>query len=901
MAQGAEADRLLEARAGVPWQRWGPYLSERQWGTVREDYSDNGDAWSYFTHDQARSRAYKWGEDGIAGFCDDHQRLCLAVTLWNGVDPILKERLFGLTNTEGNHGEAVKEYYFHLDATPTSSYLKYRYRYPLWPFPYDDLVATNRQRNRLEMEYGLVDTGACDDDHYVDVDVEYAKRGPEDVLLRLTLTNQSRFPAIVCALPTLWFRNTWWLGDPKGSLKAARDRPGTVIAVEHPLLGEFELRCDGEPVLLFTENETNQLRLWGDPNDTPYVKDAFHEYVIHGHLDAVNPSGKGTKAAALYACEIMPGASTVVNVRLCRTDAPRLAAAHVDRLFAARIAEANEFYASITPKRTPPEEAVVLRKALAGMLWGKQHYHFDLDCWLDEHQVHPLRSSGGRGSRNRQWFHMVNDDVISMPDTWEYPWYASWDLAFHAVALAMVDIDDAKAQLDLMLSELYQHPSGQIPACEWNFSDVNPPVNAWAALLVYETEWEQRGIGDVAWLRAAFQKLLLNYMWWINRKDPSGHNVFEGGFLGLDNIGVFDRSAPLPTGGTLEQADGTAWMAFYSQSMLSIALELWRYDPLYEDLVLKFAEHFIFIAASMDRIDDDEDEFWDEEDGFFYDVLRLPDGSAQRLKVRSMVGLLPLCATTIVPTDGVEEPAPDLIARLRRRLESMPGLLSTIHPLHRPGVNDRRLLAVVDETKLRRILARMLDEDEFLSPYGIRSLSRYHADHPYVFDVHGHRYEVRYLPAESDSDMFGGNSNWRGPVWFPVNYLLLRGLLHLYAYYGDSFTVECPTGSGRMCTLAEVACEIGRRLVSIFVPGPDGRRPVYGGSERFQTDPRWKDELLFYEYFNGDNGAGLGASHQTGWTGLVARIIQVLGYLEPEDLLTGPMRGILVYGPDRER
>jgi hypothetical protein len=894
MAYGVEADRLEQTRAGVPWKRWGPYLSERQWGTVREDYSDNGDAWNYFTHDQARSRAYKWGEDGIAGFCDDRQRLCFGIALWNGVDPILKERMFGLTNSEGNHGEDVKEYYFYLDATPTSSYLKYRYRYPLNEFPYADLVATNRARSRLELEYELLDTGVFDDDRYVDVDVEYAKSTPDDVHVRITIINRSRERATVHLLPSLWFRNNWWMDHPKGALHAADGAAGAVVAAEHLDLGRLELRCEGEPTLLFTENETNTERLWGVANSSPYVKDAFHEYVLHGQDSAVNPARAGTKAAAHYVLDIAPGGVRVVQLRLCRADAPALGSDEVDRVFASRIADADEFYASITPPATTPDEAMVMRQALAGMLWGKQLYSFDLDRWLDEHHVHPLRHPDASNVRNRDWFHMLNEDVISMPDTWEYPWYASWDLAFHTVALAMVDVDDAKGQLALMLRELYLHPSGQLPAYEWNFSDVNPPVHAWATLAVYETELEQRGVGDVVWLKSAFQKLLVNFTWWINRKDPTGRNVFEGGFLGLDNIGVFDRSAPLPTGGHLEQSDGTAWMAFYSQCMLGIALELSAHDPLYEDMVLKFAEHFLFIAAAMDRIGDNEDELWDEEDGFFYDVLRLPDGNAARLKVRSMVGLLPLCATTLMPLEGVQL-GEDLLARLRRRIESMPELLATIHDTRDTGINGRRMMAVLDERKLRRVLARMLDEDEFLSPHGLRALSRYHEQHPFSLEVHGETYEVRYLPAESDTGMFGGNSNWRGPVWFPVNYLLLRALLHLYAYYGDDFTVECPTGSGHQCTLFEVATELGQRLSSIFVPDADGRRPVYGGSERFQTDPNWKDMLQFHEYFHGDNGAGLGASHQTGWTGLVARVIQIRGYLRPQDLLSSSLRGNVVY------
>ena len=681
------------------------------------------------------------------------------------------------------------------------------------------------------------------------------------------------------------------MDGPKGVL-AARD--ATVITVSHPELGDFEVRCDGEPELLFTENETNTERLWGTPNATPFVKDAFHRFVVDGQTDAVNPDRTGTKAAAHYQVAVPAGGATTVGLRLCRPDSKAAKPKAVNKVFAERIAEADEFYASITPAATPAEQVPVMRQALAGMLWSKQFYFFDLDRWLEEHGAHPLHNFGGPERRNRGWFHMINDDVISMPDTWEYPWYASWDLAFHTVALSMVDIDFAKDQLQLMLRELYLHPNGQLPAYEWNFSDVNPPVHAWATLLVYETELEQRGAGDVAWLKSAFQKLLVNFTWWINRKDPTGRNVFEGGFLGLDNIGVFDRSAPLPTGGRLEQSDGTAWMAFFAQSMLGIAAELSRHDPLYEDMVLKFAEHFAFIAAAMDRMGDNEDELWDEEDGFFYDVLQLPDGSAHRLKVRSLVGLLPLCATTLLP-DGGDNISDDLLIRLRRRIESMPELLHTIHDARVRGVNGRRMLAVVDETKLRRILTRMLDENEFLSPYGLRSVSRVHADDPYRVDVHGQTFEVRYVPAESDNGMFGGNSNWRGPVWFPVNYLILRGLLHQYAYYGDDFKIECPTGSGNVCTLFEVARDLGARLASIFTPGANGHRPVFGGTDKFQNDPLWHDLLLFYEYFHGDNGAGLGASHQTGWTGLVARIIQIGAYLRPDDVLSSALNSNLVY------
>ncbi len=897
MAEGAEQQRIDEARAGVDWRRWGPYLSERQWGTVREDYSANGDAWSHFSHDQARSRAYRWGEDGLAGFSDDHAQLCLSLALWNGQDPILKERLFGLTNAEGNHGEDVKEYYFYLDATPTNSYLKYRYRYPLAAYPYDDLVQTNRDRGRLDPEYELIDTGVFDDDRYVDVDVEYAKASPEDIVMRITLTNRSDATAPIDLLPTVVLRDTWTLGGERGSLSAVdrSDRPG--IAIDHAQLGSRTLWCDGSPDLLFTENETNAERLWSAPNPTPYVKDAFHAYVVDGRLDTVNPARTGTKAAAHYHLEVPAQGEVVVQLRLCPGEPSAPFGPAVDDLVDLRRSEADEFYSSITPPTVSADGAMVMRQALAGMLWSKQHYSFDLDRWLEEHGVDPLRGSGDPGLRNRNWFHMVNDDIISMPDTWEYPWYASWDLAFHTVALSMVDVDFAKSQLDLMLDELYLHPSGQLPAYEWNFGDVNPPVHAWATMLVYSTELEQRGVGDVAWLRTAFRKLLVNFTWWVNRKDPSGRNLFEGGFLGLDNIGVFDRSAPLPTGGRLEQSDGTAWMAFFSQCMLDIALELYEHDSTYQDTVVKFVEHFLYIAAAMDHIGDNEDEMWDEEDGFFYDVLRLPDGNAFRLKVRSLVGLMPLCATTVFPTATTGR-HPSLTTRIQRRLNAMPELLATIHDVRRPGIGGRLMTAILDEAKLRRVLATMLDPDEFLSPYGLRALSKVHEAHPYRLDVHGQQFEVKYLPAESDSGMFGGNSNWRGPVWFPMNYLILRSLLHLYSYYGDEFTVECPTGSGVQCTLFEVAAELARRLSSIFLTDDDGHRAVFGGTTRFDEDPNWQNQLLFYEYFHGDNGAGIGASHQTGWTGLVARIIQGLGYLDPEAILATGLRGNLVFDPE---
>ncbi|HQR47855.1 MAG TPA: hypothetical protein PL152_00890 [Steroidobacteraceae bacterium] len=881
-ARIAEQRRLDEcANAGVPWKRWGPYLSERQWGTVREDYSDNGNAWDYFPHDQARSRAYRWGEDGLGGVSDDEQRLCFALALWNGRDPILKERLYGLTNSEGNHGEDVKEYYFYLDSTPTHSYMKFLYKYPQAEFPYAKLIEENKARGRAGQEYELIDTGVFDDDRYFDVFVEYAKAAPDDILVRITACNRGPDVATLHLLPTLWFRNTWSWGQEveRPSLTAAGER---VIVARHAELGRQELVCGGQPALLFTENETNHARLWGQANASPWTKDAFHEYVIHGDIAAVNPARTGTKAAALYVLEVPARGEKVVQLRL----SPRLALADgpdFDRVFKDRLAEADRFYDVITPDRLSADEHRVMRQALAGMLWSKQYYYFDLDRWLSEHGSNPVRGAFVRSTRNVDWFHMRNSDVISMPDKWEYPWYAAWDLAFHTLALSMVDIDFAKQQLQLMLREVYLHPSGQIPAYEWNFGDVNPPVHAWATLFVYSADRGKSGRGDLDFLRHSFQMLLFNFNWWLNRKDPTGRNVFTGGFLGLDNIGVFDRSAPLPTGGHLEQADGTAWMAFYCQNMLEIALELAADDPDYEDLAYKFAEHFLWIAHAMDRIGEHADEMWDEADGFFYDVLRLPDGRAGRLKVRSMVGLLPLCATTVFPADSAER-FPKLMKRLGEFLERNPDLRRLLNPRER-SPQGRPMLALLDEQKLRRVLARMLDEAEFLAPGGIRSLSRHHLDHPFGVQLDGNRYEVRYLPAESDSGMFGGNSNWRGPVWMPVNALIIRALLQFYAYYGDAFRVEYPTGSGRELTLFEVAHQLSDRLAGIFLRGLDGRRPVYGGTEKFQADPHWRDLILFYEYFHGDNSAGIGASHQTGWTGVVARFMQLFGHLEARDLV----------------
>ena len=906
----AEQTRLEQARdEKAPWKQWGPYLSERQWGTVREDYSPNGDAWDFFTHDHARSRAYRWGEDGLAGFSDDKQRLCFALALWNGKDPILKERLFGLTNSEGNHGEDVKEYYFYLDSTPTHSYMKYLYKYPQAAYPYADLVETNRRRNRDEFEYELLDTGVFNDDRYFDVFVEYAKASPGDILIRITACNRGTEKAELHVLPTLWFRNDWapWIArrGEKPLLKQIDGPAGaSTISARHSVLGTYDLYCEGAAPLLFTENSTNHTRLNMDyPDDGPYLKDGINNYVVQGQHDAVNPEPYGTKAAANYRLSIGPGQSATVRLRLTGVAEPRDQALgkatpfapDFDEIFAARLREADEFYAAVTPPAISPDAANVMRQALAGMLWSKQYYYWDGDAWLEEHNAHPLHH-GSRDFRNRDWFHMINDDIISMPDKWEYPWYAAWDLAFHTLAIGLVDPDFAKQQLHLMLHGFYLHPSGQLPAYEWNFSDVNPPVHAWATVFLHRTEQAQRGEADFKFLRSAFNKLMLNFTWWVNRKDRLGKNVFEGGFLGLDNIGVFDRSAPLPTGGYLEQADGTAWMALFTQNMLELAVELAADDPTYEEMAVKFIEHFLYIAAAMNK--PGSDGMWDEEDGFYYDLLRLPDGSATRLKVRSMVGLLPLCATTVVEK-WQRERVPRATAAMQARLRQMPELLESVHasgPGHH-GIAERGIFALVNTERLRRILSKMLDENEFLSPYGIRSISKFHERHPYVFNAGGQEYRVDYLPAESNTGMFGGNSNWRGPVWMPVNVVIIRALMNFYAYYGDNFKIECPTGSGKLMNLFEVAKEISDRLTRIFLRDPSpgsGRRAVFGATEKFQTDPHWRDHILFYEYFHGDNGAGLGASHQTGWTGVVARLIQLFGTLDAKEYLAGGRSAVFV-------
>jgi hypothetical protein len=871
-------------------------VAERQWGTVREDYSLDGDAWKYFTHDQARSRAYRWGEDGLAGISDDKQLLCFSPALWNGRDPILKERLFGLTNCEGNHGEDVKEYYFYLDSTPTHSYMKYLYKYPQAAFPYVDLVETNARRTRQDFEYELLDTGIFDDDRYFDVFVEYAKGTPEDILVQISACNRGPEQAELHVLPTLWFRNTWsW--DPgvvKPSLTPVAGRRGVrTVAAAQSELGTRFLYCETEVPLLFTENETNNQRIFGTPNAGRYVKDGIHDYLVAGKVDAVNPEGAGTKVAAHYRLTVGAGKTVTLWLRLSDL-APDAMGDPFGSKFAqivqSRRSEADDFYRGITPRRTGKEEGRVMRQALGGMLWGKQYFGLDVERWLAEHHASPL-AVGARAPRNTEWFHMVNEHVISMPDKWEYPWYAAWDLAFHAMALSTVDLDFAKGQLDLLLQHYFLHPSGQIPAYEWNFSDVNPPVHAWATIFLYRTEQAMHGEADLEFLRRSFQKLLLNFTWWVNRKDRFGKNLFEGGFLGLDNIGVFDRSAQLPGGGHLEQADGTAWMALFCQNMFEIAMELASHDPGVEDMATKFTDHFLWIAKAMNQRGPEG--MWDEEDGFYYDVLRLPDGTASRLKIRSAVSLLPMCACTVIEP-WQRERIPRAMAQAVERIRKTPELLNYIHPTGpgHQGVAGRGILALVNEHRLRRILTCMLDENEFLSPHGIRAVSRFHEANPYALTVEGKEYRVKYLPAESDSGLFGGNSNWRGPVWMPLNALLIRALMSYYLYYGDNFQIECPTGSGNMMNLFEVAREISRRLTRIFLRDENGRRPVFGGASKFQNDRHWKDYLLFYEYFHGDNGAGLGASHQTGWTGIVAKLIEIFGRLDGEHYLAAGKRSV---------
>ncbi len=870
------------------WKQWGPYLSNRAWGTVREDYSADGNAWDHFPHDHARSRACRWGEDGLAGICDRHQYLCFALSLYNGVDPILKERLFGLNNHEGNHGEDVKEYYFYLDNTPTHSYMKMLYKYPHAPFPYSELVLENARRGADAGEFELCDTGVFDENRYFDMFVEYAKDDPKDILIRITLCNRGPEPAECQVLPTLWFRNTWSWGYPDGPMGDAPGKPlleetaapeeAVAIKTSHPAVETFFLYAQNAPQLLFTENETNFRRLSGGMNASFYVKDAFDRYIVHGEKEAVNPDRNGTKCAAVYTCRLSEGGSQQLILRLtCREmDAPFSDAAEI---FEKRRAEADLFFRSISSRAYTPEEAVVFRRALAGMLWNKQFYYYNVSQWLtgDPQLRRPVPGiePGVEAVRNTAWKHLENFDILSMPDKWEYPWFASWDLAFHCIVLGMVDPAFAKRQLILLTREWYMHPNGQIPAYEWQFGDVNPPVHAWSAMQVYQREKEQTGKADTAFLEGVFHKLLLNFTWWVNKKDEAGKNIFQGGFLGLDNISLFDRNRPLPSGGHLDQSDATAWMGFYCLNLITMALELAKTNPVYQDMASKFFEHFMQIARAMTGEFRHGVSLWDETDGFFYDAIHTGENEVIPLKIRSLVGLIPLMAVEVLDAKLLDR-MPDFKRRMLWFFDNRSYLRDQGHMacVRKPGIGERRIFSVVNADRLQRILEYMLDENEFLSPYGIRSLSRIYKHHPYRLQADGQTYEIGYQPAESAGGDFGGNSNWRGPVWFPINRLIISALEKYHLYYGDAFTVAFPTGSERMLTLKQVADELSERLIRLFLPDADGNRPATGQSRIPWQDPHWRDLILFHEYFNGDNGAGLGASHQTGWTGLVADLLR---------------------------
>jgi hypothetical protein len=871
----AERQRMAEARNGTKdWRRWGPYVSERQWGTVREDYSPYGTAWDYFSHDQARSRAYRWGEDGIAGFCDDRQFLCMSVALWNGRDPILKERLFGLTNSEGNHGEDVKELYYYLDAVPSYAYARMLYKLPQAAYPYEWLIQENaRRRGKAMMEFELIDTGIFNEDRYFDVEVEYAKVDADDVLMRLTVHNRGPEYAAIHILPQAWFRNIWsWsAGVNKPSL---RDHGNNIVLAEHDDLGLHSIQFEAPDLLLFCENETNFVRVFGATSGEPYRKDAFHEYVIGGRKDAVNPAGEGTKAAGLYRRVVPAAGNVVIRVRLRAGDPAQDGFAGFDDTFKERIAETDAFYASYQKDIADEDMRRIQRQAFAGLLWSKQFYYFHVREWLDGDPLQPKPPEIREHGRNSHWRHFLANDIMLMPDKWEYPWFAAWDLAFHCVTLSLIDAEYAKEQLLLLCEVRLMHPNGQLPAYEWAFGDVNPPVHAWAAMRVFENDRVRcGGTGDLKFLERIFHKLLLNFTWWVNRKDPEGLNLFEGGFLGLDNIGVFDRSRPLPTGGSIEQSDGTAWMAMFCLNMLRISVELSEHDTAYEDMALKFLDHFLHIARAMTDMGKEGIGLWNDEDNFFYDVLWLPSGEKRSLRLRSMVGLIPLMAVGNV-TQEVIDKLPGLWRKFEVYREHRPELAGLVSRWNQPGVAGRHLFSVVRAFRMMRILRRMLDESEFLSPFGIRALSRAYRDHPFDFECDGMDYRVKYEPGESEDALFGGNSNWRGPVWMPVNYLLIENLRRFYRYYGDGLTVECPTGSGKMMTLDQVADELCRRLIRLFLRGADGRRPVFGSYEKFQTDANFKDHILFHEYFHGDNGRGCGASHQTGWTALIANLIE---------------------------
>jgi len=867
----AEALRLEEIRHGKHWRRWGPYLSERQWGTVREDYSEYGNAWEYFSHDQARSRAYRWGEDGIGGFGDDHLMLCLGLALWNGRDPILKERLFGLTNSEGNHGEDVKELYYYLDGTPTHSYMRMLYKYPQAAFPYDRLVEENRRRSRAEPEFELIDTGVFADNRYFDVEIEYAKADVDDILMQVTIHNRAAEAASLHVLPQLWARNTWsWKPDSMRPLLVARADDS--VSVDYPQFLHLRLFCEGRPEFLFCENETNVRRLWEMDAPGQYFKDGINDYVVNGDLDAVNPERRGTKVAAHYRLQLAPEGSARMRARLT-LDAGASGLDGFDDTLDERRAEADEFYAALQQDIADPDARLVQRQALAGMLWSKQYYYIDIPEWLHGDPLQPPPPASRQYGRNADWSHLNNADIVLMPDKWEYPWYAAWDLAFHAVTMALIDPAFAKNQLLLLTRDWYMHPNGQLPAYEWAFGDVNPPVHAWAAWRVYETDRDHHGgKGDRAFLERVFHKLMLNFTWWVNRKDVEGHNIFQGGFLGLDNIGIFDRSAPLPTGGYVNQSDGTAWMAMYTLNLMRIALELALEDHVYEDIASKFFEHFLYIAEAMTNIGGGIG-LWDEQDEFYYDVLHLPDGERIPLRVRSLVGLIPLFAVEVLDASVIAQLS-HFSARLHWFLEHRPHLARLVSRWHDASTGEKHLLSLLRGHRMKRLLNRMLDETLFLSDFGVRSLSKLHGEHPYVFEHAGTRLSVNYVPGESATGVFGGNSNWRGPIWMPVNSLIIESLRRFHRYYGDDFKVECPVGSGTMLHLGEVAAELSRRLCRIFLRGEDGHRPVFGESPIEQEDSNFRDNVLFYEFFHGDTGRGLGASHQTGWTALVALMLR---------------------------
>ena len=869
----AEKLRLMAAaRREQHWRRWGPYLSDRHWGTVREDYSASGEAWEYFPIEQAHLRAYRWGEDGIAGFSDNHQRLCFAPAFWNGRDPILKERLYGLTCNQGNHGEDVKEIYYYLDATPTHSYMKALYKYPQAEFPCQSIRDENQRRTRDHPEFELIDTGVFDEDRYFDIFIEYAKADACDLLIRITAINRGPETATLHILPMIWFRNTWSWGQD-GARPALFNSSDDVIDIEHPSLGVYQLTCYGKPTLLFTENDTNTRALWNF-GEAKFTKDAFHQRVIEGREDAVNPACRGTRAAAWYRLEIAAGATEVIRLRLTERTEPTRLIQDFDGLIAERICEADEFY-SFAPKTLSDDGKMVQRQAFAGLLWSKQFYHYVVEAWLKGDPGQPAPPASRLHGRNSQWVHLFNEDLVSMPDTWEYPWYAAWDLSFHMIPFALVDPDFAKSQLRLFLREWYMHPNGQIPAYEWALGDVNPPVHAWACWRVFQIDRKLAGQPDYPFLESVFHKLLMNFTWWVNRKDAEGNNIFEGGFLGLDNIGVFDRNQPLPDGGFIEQSDGTSWMAMYCLNMLKIALELaTKVDPIYEDVASKFFEHFLYIAHALNGIGDGG--LWDEADGFFYDRLKLPDGSARPMRLRSVVGLIPLFAVDTLEPDVLDK-LPGFKKRMEWFMTHRPDLAANIASLSREGTASRRLLSLVPRARLARVLVRMLDEAEFLSPHGLRSVSKFHEANPYRLAMNDHVHQVEYEPAESRTGLFGGNSNWRGPVWFPVNYLMIESLQKFNYYFGDDLKVEFPTGSGQLKNLGDIAGELSRRLSHIFLRDSNGRRAVFGGAEKFQRDPNFRDHVLFYEYFHGDNAAGIGASHQTGWTALVAKLLQQSG------------------------